>query len=229
MRYHDHYSTSVFDQLKQGCSTEWQEYCHHEFVNGIGEGTLPIESFRYYLQQDYIFLVHFSRAWALAVYKSASVADMKWAAEILYSTLHTEMQLHVEFSARFGVSQEELEGAREAQQNLSYTRYVLDKGFAGDIVDLYVALMPCVVGYAEIGLRLSLDYYSELPTNPYREWIEMYSSEEYQQLAITSISHLERLARERGGNTRIQQLIETFRESTILEVGFWEMCTNPKP
>ena len=221
------YATSIFDRLKQACSKEWLAYCHHDFVNQVGEGTLPIESFRYYLEQDYVFLVHFSRAWALAVYKSSSIADMKWATDILYSTLHTEMNLHIQFSERFGVTQSELETARESQENLAYTRYVLDKGHSGDILDLYVALMPCVVGYAEIGLRLSLDYASVLPDNPYREWIEMYSSEEYQLLAIKSISNLERISLERGGNSRISELTETYREATLLEEGFWTMCENP--
>ena len=221
------YATSIFDRLKQACSKEWHAYCHHDFVNQVGEGTLPIESFRYYLEQDYVFLVHFSRAWALAVYKSSSIADMKWATDILYSTLHTEMNLHIQFSERFGVTQSELESARESQENLAYTRYVLDKGHSGDILDLYVALMPCVVGYAEIGLRLSLDYASVLPDNPYREWIEMYSSEEYQLLAIKSISNLERISVERGGNSRIYELTETYREATLLEESFWTMCENP--
>ena len=221
------YATSIFDRLKQACSKEWHAYCHHDFVNQVGEGTLPIESFRYYLEQDYVFLVHFSRAWALVVYKSSSIADMKWATDILYSTLHTEMNLHIQFSERFGVTQSELETARESQENLAYTRYVLDKGHSGDILDLYVALMPCVVGYAEIGLRLSLDYASVLPDNPYREWIEMYSSDEYQLLAIQSISNLERISLERGGNSRINELTETYREATLLEEGFWSMCENP--
>ena len=218
------YASSIFDRLKIACASEWHAYCHHEFVERIGDGTLPIESFRYYLEQDYLFLIHFSRAWALAVYKAGNVADMEWAAEILHSTLHTEMNLHVEFSQRYGVSQTDLENAREARENLAYTRYVLDKGVAGDLLDLYIALTPCVVGYAEIGLRLSLEYESELPNNPYRDWIEMYSSEEYQALAIKSISHLERIGRERGGNARIEQLTETFRESTLLEEGFWSVC-----
>ena len=221
------YATSIFDRLKQACSKEWHAYCHHDFVNQVGEGTLPIESFRYYLEQDYVFLVHFSRAWALVVYKSSSIADMKWATDILYSTLHTEMNLHIQFSERFGVTQSELETTRESQENLAYTRYVLDKGHSGDILDLYVALMPCVVGYAEIGLRLSLDYASVLPDNPYREWIEMYSSEEYQLLAIKSISNLERISVERGGNSRINELTETYREATLLEEGFWTMCEKP--
>lgn len=221
------YAASLFDQLKRACVDEWNAYCHHEFVNEIGEGTLPIESFRYYLEQDYIFLIHFSRAWALAVYKSSSVAEMRWATEILHSTINTEMSLHVGFSERFGVSQEQLENTKEAQANLAYTRFVLDKGLAGDLLDLYVALMPCVVGYAEIGNRLSLEYDSVLADNPYREWIEMYSSEEYQTLAIKSISVLERICRERGGMSRIDELKATFRSATVLEEGFWSLCYDP--
>ena len=221
------YAASLFDQLKRACVDEWNAYCHHDFVNEIGEGTLPIESFRYYLEQDYIFLIHFSRAWALAVYKSSSVAEMQWATEILHSTINTEMSLHVGFSERFGVSQELLESTKEAQANLAYTRFVLDKGLAGDLLDLYVALMPCVVGYAEIGNRLSLEYDSVLADNPYREWIEMYSSEEYQTLAIKSISVLERICRERGGMSRIDELKATFRSATVLEEGFWSLCYDP--
>ena len=218
------YAASLFDQLKRACVDEWNAYCHHDFVNEIGEGTLPIESFRYYLEQDYIFLIHFSRAWALAVYKSSSVAEMQWATEILHSTINTEMSLHVGFSERFGVSQEQLENTKEAQANLAYTRFVLDKGLAGDLLDLYVALMPCVVGYAEIGNRLALEYDAVLADNPYREWIEMYSSEEYQTLAIKSISVLERICRERGGMSRIDELKATFRSATVLEEGFWSLC-----
>lgn len=221
------YATSIFDQLKRACVDEWEAYCHHDFVNAVGAGTLPIESFRYYLEQDYIFLIHFSRAWALAVYKSSSVSDMQWATEILHSTLNTEMNLHVLFSERFGVSQVQLENSSEAQANLAYTRYVLDKGLAGDVLDLYVALMPCVVGYAEIGNRLALEYDSVLEENPYREWIEMYSSEEYQELAIKTISVLERISRERGGMARVEELKEIFRTATVLEEGFWSLCYNP--
>ena len=221
------YATSLFDQLKENCSTEWRAYCQHEFVNDIGEGVLPIESFRYYLEQDYVFLVHFSRAWALAAYKSSSVSDMAWAAEILHSTLNTEMNLHVLFSERFGVSAQELEAAKEAKDNLAYTRFTLDCGLSGDLLDLYCALIPCVVGYAEIGLRLSLEYSDVLDANPYREWIEMYSSEEYQALAIKSISRLEKIGQMRGANARINELTEIFRKATILEKEFWSMCVLP--
>lgn len=218
------YGTSIFNHLKLACSNEWRNYCHHEFVDRVGDGTLPIHSFRLYLEQDYAFLTHFSRAWALAAYKSSTIRDMKWASQILHSTLTVEMDLHVRFSERFGVSQSALENVAEHQENLAYTRYVLDKGQSGDLLDLYVALIPCVVGYAEIGVRLELDFAATLAENPYREWIEMYAGEDYQALAIRSISNLERISAERGGNARIEQLIDTYRQATVLETAFWQMC-----
>lgn len=35
----------------------WLEHTEHDFVAGLGDGTLPVESFKYYLIQDYLFLV----------------------------------------------------------------------------------------------------------------------------------------------------------------------------
>lgn len=35
----------------------WREYTEHEFVKKLGDGTLEPERFRWYLIQDYLFLV----------------------------------------------------------------------------------------------------------------------------------------------------------------------------
>jgi len=35
----------------------WHDYTHHEFVNRMGDGTLPHETFRHYMIQDYLYLV----------------------------------------------------------------------------------------------------------------------------------------------------------------------------
>lgn len=35
----------------------WKKYTEHEFVRQMGDGTLPVEKFRYYMVQDYLFLV----------------------------------------------------------------------------------------------------------------------------------------------------------------------------
>lgn len=35
----------------------WQEFTHHDFVEGLGKGTLPVQRFKEYLVQDYLYLV----------------------------------------------------------------------------------------------------------------------------------------------------------------------------
>ena len=64
------FTNCLFDRLKESCAKDWQKYTEHEFVRQLGAGTLPEAAFRHYLIQDYLFLIQFARAYALAVYKS---------------------------------------------------------------------------------------------------------------------------------------------------------------
>jgi len=106
---------------------------------------------------------------------------------------------------------------------MAYTRYVIEKGLAGDLLDLHVALAPCIVGYAEIGSRLMADPATRLDGNPYRSWIEMYAGGDYQELARAEVAALDRLSETRGGPGRFDSLARTFREATRLEAAFWDM------
>jgi thiaminase len=42
---------------RQDVQQVWHQFTHHEFVEGMGQGTLPIERFKAYLVQDYLYLV----------------------------------------------------------------------------------------------------------------------------------------------------------------------------
>ena len=216
-------SATLFKELSSGCQKEWDAYCHHEFVTRIGDGSLPQACFRHYLMQDYLFLIHFSRAWALAVYKSENLADMRTAATTLNAHLNFEMDLHVKYCEGWGITEKELEQTDEASANMAYTRYVLERGLAGDILDLHVALAPCVIGYAVICKRLLVAPSTILQNNPYRDWIEMYAGEEYQSVANNAALQLDTLAASRVGTDRMHNLAKTFKQATTLEIGFWDM------
>ncbi|MEC9344764.1 MAG: thiaminase II [Pseudomonadota bacterium] len=213
----------LFARLKAAAAPEWQAYTHHEFVAGLGDGTLPQAAFRHYLVQDYLFLIHFSRAWALAVYKSTSLADMRAAAEVLNGILNTEMALHVDYCRGFGISPAEMEAAPEDAPCMAYTRYVLETGMAGDILDLHVALSPCVIGYGEIGARLAADPATRHDGNPYASWIAMYSGPDYAAVMQAALAQLDRLAEARLTGARFPELARIFSEATRLEAGFWQM------
>ena len=219
---------SFYEDLKAQCPDDWSSYVYHPFVQGMGEGILPEEAFKHYLIQDYLFLINFGRAYALAVFKSDNLDDMRQAAATMNALLNDEMQLHISYCAEWGIEKEVLEGVKEASANLAYTRYVMERGLSGDILDLLVALAPCVMGYAEIGSRLADEHIEGMENNPYRPWIEMYASSEYQQAAAGAYGQLERVAMSRLGEDyqnsgRWKDLCNTFSTATRLEAGFWEM------
>ena len=141
---------SLFERLCEACAPEWRAYTEHKFVQGLADGSLPPHCFRYYLMQDYLFLIHFARAYALAIYKSRTLSEMEDSASALQA-IFTEMNLHIEYCAQWGIAKEQLENTSEDPANMAYTRYVLECGLSGDLLDLHTALSPCVIGYARIG------------------------------------------------------------------------------
>jgi len=215
---------SFLARLIDTCPGTWERYTTHPFVAGMGDGSLPEAAFRHYLAQDYLFLIHFARAYALAVYKADELEDMRAAAATVTALLDGEMALHVEYCAGWGLSEAEMAAVPEDPACIAYTRFVLERGMAGDLLDLQAALAPCVVGYGVIGARLATDPATRRgDANPYDAWIGMYSGEEYLDVARGAVAQLERLAGKRGGEARFASLAKTFAAATELEVGFWQM------
>lgn len=215
-------TSSLYQQLKQSSATEWQDYTRHSFVQQIADGTLPKECFKHYLLQDYLFLIQFSRAFGLAVYKSNDIDDIRFALECCNAIVNVELGLHIEFCKIWGISEEDLKDLPESTANMAYTRFVLEKGVSGDLLDLYTALAPCTMGYAEIGQWISNNPENITHDNPYLSWIEMYSGEEYQEFANIFVDRINRHQTE-VSEVRFKDLQKTFSAATRLEVDFWQM------
>ena len=214
---------SFFERLKQGALPEWQAYTHHPFTTAMADGSLPERAFRRYLVQDYLFLIEFARAYALAIYKAPRLADMRAAAATVQAILEVEMGLHVKLCAAWGLSPDELEQAPAAAEMLAYTRYALDAGTRGDLLSLKVALAPCVIGYAEIAARLANEPGATASANPYGVWIADYAGAAYNNLADKARAELDDLANRYATPAREAELQRVFTEATRLETEFWEM------
>lgn len=214
---------SLFARLRASCADEWRAYCRHRFVAGIADGSLPERAFRHYLVQDYLFLIQFARAYALAAYKADRVEDMRAAATTLSGILDTEMGLHVRYCSEWGLDEAEMAATPEALETVAYTRFALDCGQAGDLLDLLVVLAPCVVGYGEIGRCLGADPATKREGNPYAGWIETYAAADYRAVADGARAQLDRLADRSGAAARFPRLCALFAQATRLEIGFWDM------
>lgn len=212
-----------FNDLTTVCDRDWRRYIEHDFVRQLGAGTLEQDAFRHYLKQDYLFLIHFARAYALAAYKSRSLADLRQAHEGLKAIVDLELGLHVSYCREWGIAEEQLAKLPEARATMAYTRYVLDTGNRGDLLDLHVALAPCLVGYAEIADWLNTQGSTVRgDANPYEAWIAMYESEEFQAARRAEEDWLDaRLAEVTP--RRFEELCTVFGDATRLEIDFWQM------
>lgn len=218
----------AFDVMRAEAGPVWGQYTRHAFVEGMRDGSLPREAFLHYLRQDYIFLIHFSRAWALGVVKAETLDEMQACSATVNALLQEEMALHVSICGEAGIPEAELLATEERSENAAYTRFVMDCGFSGDFVALLAALAPCVMGYGEIGARLV----REKTSDTYGDWIATYAGDDYQGLCRSVGALLDGALERRFGHDYQslpvwQTMCARFRQATRLEVGFWDMGLTP--
>ncbi len=212
---------TLSERLRHQADPIWQKTFSHPFVAGIGDGTLPIEKFRFYIRQDYVFLIDYSRLLALAVAKAPDLESMGRFATLLDATLNREMSLHRGFAAKFGVSEEELIATTAAPTTYAYTRHLLKVAALGSMAEIVTALLPCQWGYCDIGQMLARK--GKLVSSPlYAEWIDMYASEEFAALGEWLRSLLNTLA----GTADEERLADIFLTSSRYEYLFWEMANR---
>ncbi|GAP89316.1 putative phosphomethylpyrimidine kinase [Rosellinia necatrix] len=207
--------------LRPDVAPVWDRFINHPFVLALGNGELPLESFKGYLIQDYLYLVHFARANALASYKAKNIRDIAAGAKIVQH-IHTEMRLHIDYCKSFGIGIEEIEATEEHQACTAYTRYVLDIGQSEDWLGLQVALAPCLLGYGALAKQLHADSRTKTEENTYWPWILNYVADDYVQAVQTGCELMERNA-VLHSLSRIEEFVKIFIHATKMEIGFWEM------
>lgn len=199
----------------------WEAQLDHPFVRGIADGSLEEGRFRRWVLQDYRYLEEFSRVFAWAAAKADRLEAMGWYARMLDLTLNTEMQLHRDYAASFGLSPEDLEAADMRPTTRAYTDFLVRCAADGDMARLLSALLPCAWGYAWIAERMAR---GEGPGDErYRAWIDQYTSGEFREAAEWLRRETDRLGTGRSADER-EALVATFVLSSRYEWMFWEMC-----
>lgn len=213
--------------LINACQQDWQSYTEHSFVSQLAKGELDKHAYLHYLKQDFLFLKHYARAYALAIFKSHTLEEMREPLPSLTALLDCEMSHHIEYCSQWGLTESDMEGEPEDFGTVSYTRYVLDTGMAGDRIDLFTALAPCAIGYGQIGTRLLGSEETMLAGNPYLSWIKLYGGEEFQSGVKETIARLDLMLAEIPLHSqRGQRLCEIFKTATRMEIAFWQQGLN---
>lgn len=210
------------ERLRKSVAPIWERTHQHPFVTGLGDGSLPVESFKFYMKQDYVYLIDYAKIFAIASTKAYDLATSAKFAGLQEATLNGEMALHRQYAERFGISREELEATEPSFVLLAYTSYMLKVAHQGSLAELVSALLPCMWSYWEIGKRLTL-VDGALEHELYGEWVRTYSSDEFGELAAWLIEVMDQLA-DGKNEQELARMEEHFLTTSKMEYLFWEMA-----
>ena len=213
---------SVSARLRQAAAPIWEECLRHPFVTGIGDGTLGVEKFQYFMLQDYLYLFDYARVFALGVVKARDPKLMRTFAENVNAILGGEMNIHRAYMERLGITEDQVFAVKPALDNTSYTHYMLAVAESGGPMEIVAAILACSWSYAEIGQALAKR--PGAADHPfYGEWVRGYGSENYAATNQALMALMDELAKDATG-AQFDRLEEIFVNCSRYELGFWDMA-----
>lgn len=201
----------------------WDQYLQHPFVCEMADGSLPLEKYRYYMLQDYLYLRDYIKIFAISISKSNDFAQIQFLSDKMAATLQETFRVHVPYMKRVGITDEEIRQAIPHIENSSYTHYMIWEAQSGDILSGLVALLNCSWSYAYIAQHLVERFPNATQNAFYGDWFAGYICEEYQQ----TNQHLIGMVDEIGADLSEEQsckLCEIFKKCSQYELNFWNMA-----
>lgn len=208
----------------------WTAFVQHPFVLGLADGSLPRESFEWFMKQDYLFLRHYARIWAQAASSPDNTFEEVSQLAELSRAMAEEAKLHLGLCCEsFGISAQEFEfETMESAATLAYTRFVLDTARSSDGLELLVAVSPCMVGYAQVGLWLAQNRKSDI-NQDYAAWIEAYAGDEFHDVVEKAMRLVEaKAARDPLTPERLRKLQKIWNAACRLEAGMWDEAVDAR-
>jgi thiaminase (transcriptional activator TenA) len=218
-------SISASDAFREACEPIWAGLHRHPFITELADGTLALDKFRFFLEQDDFYLEEYSRCLAMGAAKSRSERELRYFTVDLNQVLDAEIPNNRELLSQvIELGAEDRGGsAMMAPANVAYTSYMQALSLRGGTLEIMAALLPCSWSYVEIAsaLRERTD-----ATHPvYGDWIAYFSKPE----VVDMVAEMRRdfddlMSHEATSEQRRRDIAQIFATSSRLERGFWEMA-----
>lgn len=201
----------------------WAGYHTHPFVQGIADGSLDTEKFRFYLVQDYLYLFDYARVFAMGVVKAREPETMRAFARSVHNILDGEMDIHKGYMQRLGVTPEEIARAKPALANLSYTSYMRAVAFEEGTAEIVVAILSCALSYEAIAKQIVATHPHAAAHEFYGEWVRGYTAEDYAESNRALVQLTEQLTAHYT-EQQLDRLCDIFVACSRYEAMFWDMA-----
>ncbi|WGX97495.1 thiaminase II [Nocardioides sp. L-11A] len=215
-------TTSTARWLRASCPEIWSSLHGHPFLGDMAAGTLSLERFRFYLEQDTMYLTEYAKCMALGAARARSVDEVAWLRDSMDNIVDNELPRNRELLQRVvDLGAADRGGSRGmAPTTLAYTSFLTSTAYRGDALDVMTVILPCAVSYREIALEL-VDRIA--PDSLYTAWMDFFVGDFYGARLDRMQANLDELA-DRADPRRRESLREAFATASRLEVAFWDMA-----
>lgn len=216
---------SAADELREACDPIWRSLHEHPFITELAEGKLPLDTFRFFLEQDDLYLEEYARCLAMGAAKSRTERELRYFTTDLNQVLDAELPSNRALLAevtRLGA--EDRGGALAmAPANVAYTSYMQSLALRGGPLEIMASLLPCAWSYVEIATALRER--TDLDHPVFGGWIGYFSLPANVEMVADMRRDFDALvAEEVTTETRREEIGRIFATSSRLERGFWEMA-----
>ncbi|HLR61980.1 MAG TPA: thiaminase II [Lentibacillus sp.] len=208
------------ESVRQATKESWEQSLNHPFVQGIVQGDLPLDTFKFYILQDIYYLKHFGKVHAIAASQAEDFQVTGMLAEKAKMTAQAELTVHREHAELLNITNEEMNQFRPAPTAYAYTSHLYRAALSGQLAQTVAAMLPCYWLYADIG-KTNQD--AKPGQTIYQNWINMYADDWFQTSTQEQIDLLNQLAEEASDKEK-EKIKEQFVIAKEYELAFWEMA-----
>ncbi|MDA7026119.1 thiaminase II [Bacillus sp. CLL-7-23] len=208
------------EECRKSAAKWWEGSFDHPFIKGIGDGSLSLDRFQYYVLQDSYYLTHFAKVQTFAAANADDLYVTSRMAEHAKGTYEAELSLHRKFVKLLGITEDQKNMFQPSPTAYAYTSHMYRSVLSGSFPNILAALLPCYWLYYEVGETLK-------PCKPkneiYQEWIATYGGDWFKKLVTEQVDRFDQLAEKNSAETRLK-MKENFVISSYYEYQFWNMA-----
>lgn len=200
--------------LREKATRIWDKILDHPFVVELYSGKLPLSKFKYYILQDYNYLVTMVKVLSIVAAKAPNIMQSKKALHLAYMTVTGEMENYEELLREMNLTIDDAVSTIPNPTNVAYMNFLLSTSFLHDYWISMAALLPCFWTYLEIAEK----HREKLESNQstlYKKWASTYLSREYREVVEVFKDEVD------SSTLTVEQIWPYFELASKYEYMFW--------
>lgn len=206
---------SLSMKLRDGLYDLWVMDLNHPFVVELYSGSLPLEKFKYYILQDYNYLVSMVKVLSLLAAKAPTLELARLALELAYGTVTGEMENYRRLLNMLNLTIDDAIKTKPNMTNVSYMSFLIATASLENFYSGLASILPCMWTYMDIA-ELHKDKLKDNKVEVYRVWALTYLSDDYRKLVYILRDAIDK------SNLSLEQLHPFFERALRYEIMFWD-------